>query len=235
MITKSKDNAEAKDIKENSVDIKAKAVKQELKKDGSSKNLKDSEESGSAETKVSAGGAFLRIVLFTSLFLVLFFFANKFFMPEISRQNSYVKRRNFYNEPRNTIETAVLGASIAFHSAIPMQMYEDYGLCAYDFGSSGQPVLASYFWLREAYRLHGESLKNVCMDVSILRKNEKFEWYEAAIDPMKLSLLKVQAVYEYNDDINSFATLFLFGYSLKKSQYTTSASSSRAFPNRWLM
>ncbi len=204
-----------KELKE-SVDVKAdrniaegdKAVASK-KKEALSKS-----ESVSVEKKVSAGCAFLRMVLFAGVFIVLFFFANKFFVPEVSRQNSYVKRRTFYDEPKNTIETAVLGASIAFHSAIPMQMYEEYGICAYDFGSSGQPVLASYYWLCEAYRLHGESLKNVCMDVSILRKNEKFEWYEAAIDPMKLSPLKVKAVYEYNDDVNDTIThLFpLFAY-----------------------
>ena len=210
MKTGSKEQNEVRDIKAGSEASAGPVTKAKEK----IKSAKVADESVAAETKVSAGGAFLRIVLFTGLFLVLFFFANKFFMPEISRQNSYVKRRNFYDEPKNTIETAVLGASIAFHSAIPMQMYEDYGISAYDFGSSGQPVLASYFWLREAYRLHGETLKNVCMDVSILRKNEKFEWYEAAIDPMKLSPLKVQAVYEYNDDINETIThLFpLFAY-----------------------
>ena len=99
MKTGSKEQNEVRDIKAGSEASAGTMTKAKEK----IKSAKVADESVAAETKVSAGGAFLRIVLFTGLFLVLFFFANKFFMPEISRQNSYVKRRNFYDEPKNTI------------------------------------------------------------------------------------------------------------------------------------
>ena len=84
-----------------------------------------------------------------------------FSQPAWKDWNNYDTVHGFYEEPENTIETVFLGASIVINGITPTELYEDYGICAYNLATEQQPVLASYYWLEEAERLHGDTLKTV--------------------------------------------------------------------------
>lgn len=156
-----------------------------------------------------------KIIFFILIISLLFDYFNEFF-----NSDEYAETLNIYDEPKNTIETVFLGSSMTEFGIDVMTMYEEYGICAFNMGSSGQPVIPSYYWLEEVYRLQSESLKTVVFDVSIIRTDLQTSFYRAATDNMKLSLMKYNAIRAYANDFNeTISYMFpLFSYHSKWSQ-----------------
>ncbi len=138
-----------------------------------------------------------RVFLFCIIFVLMFLALNVFFQPAWLGNNNYYTTNGFYEEPDNTIQTLFLGASVTSTAFIPMQLYEDYGICAYNLGTTQQPLLTSYYWLEEAYRLHKDTLKTVFFDVSELRSKGNTAAYHKALDNMEFSDVKYRAVKDY--------------------------------------
>ncbi len=167
-----------------------------------------------------------KILGFVVILIFLFIGLNYFFQPIWIEWNSYDTIHGFYEEPENTIETIFLGSSVVASGVSPMELYENYGLSTYNLGSSGQPMLGSYYCLEEAYRLHRETLKTVILDVSMLRRTPNIESYQQVIDHIEYFPIKYNAVKDYTDDFNETLSYFipLFEYhnrwsSLNKSDF----------------
>ena len=124
--------------------------------------------------------------------------------PVWKEWNNYDTVHSFYKEDRNTVETVFLGASIVPNGIIPPELYEKYGICSYNLGMEQQPMLASYYWAKEAYRLHKNSLNTVVLDVSMLRRVPSRAFYQKSIDGMHLSANKINAVRDYTSDFSDF-------------------------------
>lgn len=156
----------------------------------------------------------VRVAIFILIGSLLVLTASYFFSPAWKEWNNYDTMHGFYEEPENTIETIFLGASVVINGIAPMELYEDYGICAYNLATEQQPMLASYYWLEEAERLHGETLKTVVLDTSMLRYTPETEFYQKAIDGMHFSLVKVRAVSDYTTDFDeTLSYIFpLFAY-----------------------
>ncbi len=144
----------------------------------------------------------LKIVSFLIIAVWLFYGLNWFLQPVWLDWNNYDTIHGFYKEPENTIETLFLGASTAVNAFTPMELYEDYGICAYNLGTEQQPMLTSYYWLEEAYRFHSETLKNVVLECSMLRRTPQIAFYQKTIDHMKFSSIKYHAVKDYTEDFH---------------------------------
>lgn len=111
--------------------------------------------------------------------------------------------QGFYDIPKNTIETIVVGTSVAGNAVNTPMLYEEYGICAYNLSVSWLPVLASYFWTKEAYRNHSETLKTVILEVGALtHTEEETKSYKASIDNMRLSKVKLEAISAYTENLN---------------------------------
>lgn len=115
----------------------------------------------------------------------------------------------FYEEPENTIETLFLGASVTVNGIIPIELYREYGICAYNLGTEQQPLMTSHYWLLETERLHKETLDTVVLDASMLRRTPIDEVYQKSLDGMRLSKVKLQALMDYTENINDVIT-YLF-------------------------
>ena len=151
--------------------------------------------------KMSKWKMALRITLFLCVFLAVFSVLNQLMMPNWRASwNNYDTVYGFYEEPENTIEVVILGTSSTINGFIPMELYENYGICAYNLGTEQQPMLASYYWLEEAYRLHPESLKVVVASPSSVRSKISSSYYRKALDGMHFSSVKFNAVRDYVDD-----------------------------------
>ncbi len=112
--------------------------------------------------------------------------------------NNYNTTHGIYEEPKNTIETLFVGKSAVMNAIIPIQLYEEYGICAYDLSTEDQPMLASYYWVEEGYRLHSETLDTVVLDVSGLCVPAEESFYHKALDAMHFSSVKLDAVRAYS-------------------------------------
>lgn len=142
------------------------------------------------------------------------------FQPAWYENSTYDTVKGFYGEPENTVETIFLGASTILNGITPMELYENYGICAYNLSTESQPMLASYYWLEEAYKFHSDSLKIVVLDASTLRRTPDIAYYRKAIDHMKFSSVKYHAVKDYTDifDESIFCLFPLFSYHSRWSQ-----------------
>lgn len=127
---------------------------------------------------------FTRGFVFVALLVALLGVINSFLQPIWFYENNYYTYQGFYEEPRNSIETVFVGASMTLFGFSPMEMYEQDGICAYNLASSSQPMMASYFWVKEAHRLHSQTLDTVVLDVSMLRRTPTDEDYHRALDGM---------------------------------------------------
>ncbi len=139
----------------------------------------------------------LKTVAFLLIGTLMFGTLNSFFQRDWNAEALAI-----YDEPRNTIETLFIGSSMTEFGIDVMTLYEEYGICAYNLGNSGQPVSQSYYWLQEAYKYQSESLKTVVFDVSIMKSDLREEYYRTATENMQLSPLKYEAVSSYADDLN---------------------------------
>jgi len=140
------------------------------------------------------------VVIFILIAVVIFVYLNNIFQPAWYDWNNYDTIHGFYEEPINTLETVFLGSSVAVNGIIPTQLYEDYGICAYNLATEQQPLLASYYWLKEVYRLHSKTLKTVVLDASSIRYKPDTALYRKAIDGMAFSPVKFEAVLAYAEN-----------------------------------
>ncbi len=145
----------------------------------------------------------IKAILFVVIALVILA-AYSFIVQPVWMTENYDTTNGFYSEPDNTIETIFLGSSHVKYGISPMQLYEEYGICAYDLSTDAQPVLASYFWLEEAYRHHSKTLDTVVLDASMLTRDPDIAFYHEALDPMKLSMVKLRSIKAYSEDFENF-------------------------------
>ena len=104
----------------------------------------------------------------------------------------------FYEQEKNTIEVLFMGSSQVIWGINSMKMYEDYGISSYSMGAGDQPLLSTYFWLKEVDKR--QNLKNVVLDMSMLYENEMEFRYRRNIDGMPWSLNKIQAILAHAKD-----------------------------------
>lgn len=146
----------------------------------------------------------IKVMVFGLIFICLFLKITRIVQPDWFAWNHYDTVHGFYKEPKNTIETVFLGSSVTANGIIPAQLYEEQGICAYNLGMEQQPMLASYYWLKEAYRLHPKTLKTVVLDVSMLRRTPKESFYRKALDDMRFSKIKYEAIKDHTSGFRSF-------------------------------
>ncbi|MDE7322993.1 MAG: hypothetical protein K2N73_09780 [Lachnospiraceae bacterium] len=103
----------------------------------------------------------------------------------------------FYAEKRNDIDMVIIGSSNSFCTVNPLILYEEYGIAAYDFGSSSQPMHISSLYLKEALKV--QKPKVVALEVNMLTgnsinsKNESaFRW---GFTDIPLSWDKIKCIY----------------------------------------
>ena len=143
----------------------------------------------------------LKIFFFCATLLGILMLLTRLFTPTWTLWNNDNTVKEFYKEPKNSIQAVFLGTSQVASGISPVELYDEYGICAYNLGTERQPLFSSYYWLQEVERLHKESLKVVVLDVSYLVQKEKEHdslkfFNEKALAHMKLSPVKEAAIRE---------------------------------------
>lgn len=136
----------------------------------------------------------------------------------------------FYAEKRNDIDMIVIGSSNSFCTVDPLVLYEEYGIAAYDFGSSSQPVNISVLYLKEA--LKTQRPKVVALEVNMMVSDSISNRNEAGLrwgfTNIPLSVDKLKCIYQSVGEVNAeyFSYVFpVFRYhnrwkELSKTDYT---------------
>lgn len=101
----------------------------------------------------------------------------------------------FYEMERDTVDILFLGSSHSGAAFNPQYLYDKYNITSFNLCSDAQPVLASYYWLKEA--LQYQSPQVVILDCYSLWLDEEFyqETRERmAFDNMRLGPVKLEAI-----------------------------------------
>lgn len=141
-------------------------------------------------------GIFLAILLSILLYITQILLSKNYFnvaWPDTSTC------QNFYKMERDSIDVLFLGSSHCVSAFSPQEIYDNYGLRSFNLGIEQQSVLVSYFWLKEALRY--QHPKAVILDTYICFPYKMAEPLNSsegavrlAVDPMKWSSIKVEAV-----------------------------------------
>lgn len=112
----------------------------------------------------------------------------------------------FYHQKKNTIDVLAVGSSHVHCDINTGELWDSYGIAAYDFSAAEQPFWITYYYLEEAYKY--QSPKVVVLDVfSAARFKEDFhyKWAEESIYSLRFSktkwdMLQVSIEPEYRKD-----------------------------------
>ena len=107
---------------------------------------------------------------------------------------------NFYDIKEDTIDVLFLGSSHAVDAFIPQELYEEYGITSYNFGSTNQSVALSYYLLKETLRF--QQPQAVVIDAYFMFSrydderplNSTEDDLRPAMDHMKWSPVKLEAI-----------------------------------------
>ena len=100
---------------------------------------------------------------------------------------------NFYEMKRNSLDYITVGASNSYHGLDPMQVYAYSGVTGFDLGSPGQPMVCSYYWVKEALKY--QKPKYVFVEIgNLVREKSSDEGILKAILPMRASVLKLEMI-----------------------------------------
>ncbi|MDE7476882.1 MAG: SGNH/GDSL hydrolase family protein [Lachnospiraceae bacterium] len=118
----------------------------------------------------------------------------------------------FYAEKRNDIDMIVLGSSNSFCTVDPLVLYEEYGIAAYDFGSSSQPMNISVLYLKEA--LKKQKPKVVAFEINMItsdrfssRDESGLRW---GLTNMPFSMDKLECIYQSVEVVNDEFFSYVF-------------------------
>ncbi len=110
--------------------------------------------------------------------------------------------RSFYAMQEDTVDVLFAGSSHAVCGFSPQYLYDHYGIRSFNLGSDEQNLITTYYWLNEALKYQKPSavvLDTVmCFDLDLdgsFNINEPS--VRKAIDPMKLSANKINAVNDF--------------------------------------
>ena len=118
----------------------------------------------------------------------------------------------FYEEKKNEIDLIVIGSSNSFCTINPLVLYEEYGIAAYDFGSSSQPMNISVLYLKEA--LKRQKPRVVALEVNMIMGDSISSGYEPGLrwgfTDIPLSADKLKCIYQSVGEINAAYCSYIF-------------------------
>lgn len=120
----------------------------------------------------------------------------------------------FRNIDKETVDVLCVGSSHVYNGINPVQMWDDYGIAAYDLACGSQSVWFSYYYIKEALKTQQPEI--VILDVYTLRSaDEDFDTkVQANLLNLPLSYNKWKALKTTGAD-NRVELFFNFQYSIR--------------------
>lgn len=134
----------------------------------------------------------LRSVIFCGGAVLLFGIISYVFIPKrfpYMKDNDVGKISSYFDEKENSIDVLICGPSHAARGILPMELYESYGIKAYNLSSPAQPIEATYYILKEALRTQKPVL--FVYDVSGLYFSREELYWRHVLDEMPFGKNKI--------------------------------------------
>ena len=123
---------------------------------------------------------------------------------------------SFYSESKNSLDVVFLGTSHMLNAVSPMQLYDEYGICSYNYSSDSTPLLLSYYALKNIAK--NQTFKIACIDLLGIQYttendyrtwNDLYPWFHLFVDGIPIILDKVILTNQYlNERKDNFSIYF---------------------------
>jgi hypothetical protein len=110
----------------------------------------------------------LRALLFLVVLAAAVLLLNQVFTRDKSNI-TYRGYQEFYNEPKNSIDGVLIGASMAHRAFIAADVWNNSGITVYPMATNGQPIILTTYILDEVRKT--QDIKFALIDLSSIRKN----------------------------------------------------------------
>lgn len=142
----------------------------------------------------------LKIEIFALIFAVLL--SSVTFVMRNKKQTKLIA--SFYDEPKKSLDVVFLGTSHMLNAISPLQLYNDYGICSYNYSSDSVPLLLSYNALKSITKY--QNFKIACIDLlgiqyttenSYRAWNDLYPWFHFLVDEIPIFLDKTILINQY--------------------------------------
>lgn len=112
-------------------------------------------------------------------------------------QQKYSKHvmRGFYDLPKDTLDVAFLGSSHMLNGVLPVDLWDNYGIRAYNVGQHGQRLSMTYYYMKEVIEKQHPDV--VVVDLFYAREtqeNADIANLHKSLDNLKLGKNKIEAI-----------------------------------------
>lgn len=166
---------------------------------------------------------FFKIISFCMVVILMVHCISDLFKPKWleNRWQSSKTNNSFYELEKNSTDVLFLGSSVIAAALDPFQLYEEYGISSYNLGVMQQPMIGTFFWMKEA--LKTQSPKLIVVEIKTAgRVSDKDEAdSRKSYEYMRWGKNKLQYALEYTNT-NEQADIFeyLFPLSLYHTRWS---------------
>lgn len=152
----------------------------------------------------------LKMVIFVLLFMILFCGLGVFLNPTgtiMEWFQSYTVTE-FYKERNNSIDVLYVGNSCIYTGVSPMEVYKNTGITGYAFSTSGQRIVSSYYFIKEAFKYQKPKLVFLEIGEAFtgIDKNDEMS-IRRAIDSLKFSENKLEMIWDDDYKLSNYDKL----------------------------
>lgn len=169
-------------------------------------------------------------ILFVALFFAILVYASDKLLPV--DLHFFVSRRSVRQMdqlPANSIDVMSIGGSTSYRSFSAYELYRDYGISAYCFGTSNQPMDATYYIIQEVLRTQNPTIIIVEPENLVGSPNEA--GFRRVIDVMPFDTIKAKSVLEHMKTTTA-ESLLSYIFPVVKYHTTWKGVNNKSFMNK---
>ncbi len=140
----------------------------------------------------------LKAIAFICIFVLIFNYISNVFKAKWLKGCSVTyMSEGMYELEDHSIDVCILGSSQMVYGLSAPRMLDKYGISAYGTGTDSQPMLCTYFYLKEMDKT--QDFSTAILDVSMLYEQEEDSRFRKTIDNVPLSKNKLDLIWEYTE------------------------------------
>ena len=157
----------------------------------------------------------IKVVCFCLIFCMVFRVCTSVLRPKwiIGTSSTYITE-GIYAEPKNSLDVCFIGSSQLIYGVSCMRLLEKYGINAYSCATGEQPLMCSYYYLKELGKY--QNYKTVLLDMSMLYEPEIEARYRSTIDSMPFSMNKLKLIVDHCKSSEEAESFFSYVFPILK-------------------
>lgn len=138
----------------------------------------------------------LKAIAFICIFVLIFNYISNVFRAKwlVGCSETYMMEE-FYELEDNSIDVCILGSSQMVYGMSALRMLDKYGISAFGTATGSQPMLCTYFYLKELDKT--QDFSTAILDISMLYEQEEDSRFRKTIDNVPFSKNKLDLIWEY--------------------------------------